>query len=84
MRLPGCEERVSHVPNVPPLERVEISIRLVEDVHSQNPPVILETGCRINSVVIIQRPLPKHFEVRHLGFLEEMGGVVAKLAAVSG
>jgi len=62
---------------------IEVSIGLVEDVHPKNPPVILDTGARIDSVVAIQRPLPKCLESWHVGVLEETVRVVSELAAVS-
>ncbi len=77
MRLPELGERASHVPDVSPLEWVKVSISFIKDIHSQNPPVILETRCRINSLVVIQCPLPEDLKVRHLGLLEEIVGFVA-------
>ena len=53
MGLPELGEGASHVPDVPPLARVEVSISLVEDMHSQNPPVVPKTRCRIDSFVAI-------------------------------
>lgn len=53
MKLPEYGQGVSHVPHIPPLAWVEVSISLVKDMHSQNPPIVPETRCRINSLVAI-------------------------------
>ena len=69
--LPKAWESASHISDMPPLALVEVSIPLVEQVHSRNPPIITKIWLRIDSFVTIQHPLPKYLKVWHLGFLEE-------------
>lgn len=68
---------------VPPLALTKVSIGLVETVHSQNLPVIIEAGGRIDSFVAIQCSLPECLEVRQLDFLGEHVKVAFELVAVS-
>ena len=68
VRLFKFEKKTFYVSYISLLERVEVSIRFVENVHFQNRLVILETECRIDFVVVIQRLLSKYLEIRCLNF----------------
>jgi hypothetical protein len=64
--------------------RIEVSIGLVEDMHSENPPVVLQTGSRLDPFVAIQRPFPEDLKIRHLCFLEEGFQVTPEFVAEPG
>ena len=40
---PNLQDSASHIADVPSLARIEVSISLVEGMHPQNPPVVLQT-----------------------------------------
>jgi len=79
--LPKLKRMAAHILYIPPLARIEVSISFVENMHSQDPPIVPKARCRINSFIAIPRPLLKDLEVWHFCLSEKKERIVSKLAA---
>ncbi len=84
VELPELKGVASCILYISLLARVEVSVGFVEDMHSQDPPVVPKARCCIDPFITIQRPLPKDLEVRHLCLGKKKARVVSKLAAEPG
>lgn len=73
----------SYILYVSLLARVEVLVDFVEDMHSQDSPIVSKARCCIDPFITIQRSLSKDLEVRHLYLGEKKVRVVFKLAAES-
>lgn len=83
MEFPERGKEVSDIPDIPPFMGVEISIDLVEDMHPQNSPVVLEARLCSNPLIAVQCPPPEDLEVRHFCLRQELTGLVPELQAMS-